>query len=214
MKKLFLFIALFAAVQSHAQILQDANGRPFFQSSYTEYEGSPFLYPNWVDAKVVASNKKVYDNMQVNIDLFEGTPVFFRDGKVYTFTEEIAEIYFQDGTSATPKLFKKGQVINASLPKGYYEVISAEPLFLKGYSRKLAEVPGYDAANKKSRFVEGKTYYATINGQLQKINLTKTDAEKVFGAKWKAISEYATQNKLSFKQQEGWDALMRQYKTL
>ncbi len=171
MKNLLFALLILLGNTASAQFIQDVDGRPY-QAKRTEiYEGSPLLFDDWVTAKVVAGDGKVYENMLINVDLYQGMPLFFKDGKVYTFTADIKE--FTLVGEKTKMTFKKGQLIDSSLPNVYFEVVKTNPLVLKNISKKLVEVQSYGSANKQYKFQEEVLIYAAINGKLQKLSLAK-----------------------------------------
>ncbi|HZH95550.1 MAG TPA: hypothetical protein VEY06_06670, partial [Flavisolibacter sp.] len=97
------------------------------------------------------------------------------------------------------------------LPAGFYQIISAEPLFLKHVNKQKVDMPAYSATGKKYKFVTGKIFYGLIAGALKKLSLNKTNAESFFTDKWKPLDDYAQKNGLSFKTEEGWLQLLRYY---
>lgn len=212
--KTFIFsLLIFCSFYSQGQLLQDIHGRPYLTKPYEEYDGTPFLFKDWVDAKVISSDGKAYDSMLINIDIYQNRLVFIREKLVYTFAEDdITELSVIEGEKK--RNFKKGKIMDKTLPDLFYEVLDTQPLLLKNTTRKLVDAPSYGGANKKYRFAEGKEFYASVNGTVQKISLNKSDAEKVFADKWKAVNDYAAQNKISFKTEEGWQSVCNYFKTL
>jgi hypothetical protein len=207
-----LLLATFFYATSNAQFLQDVNGKPYLTTSYEQYEGSPLLFTSWVNAQVVTASGRVYDSMLINIDLYQDMPLFIRNGQTFTFTDKITEFTLTDGQ--TKMVFKKGHLLGANLPDVFMEVLSASPLFARNSTRKLVDVPSYGTVTRQYRFAEANLFYATVNGSVQKISLSKSDAEKVFGSKWKEVSAYASRNDLSFKSESSWRSLLAYYNTL
>lgn len=212
MKALFAAACLFLSLLSSAQILQDINGKPYLANSYEAYEGSALLFKDWRTATVITTDGKKYEAMMVNVDLHQGRPLFMRDAEILAFAEPVAEIHAQD--EGVYKLFKRGNSIDPSMDADYYQVLSSIPLVLKKNSRKVADVQGYGTSTKQYKFVEGKTYHARIDDKIQKIGLSKSDAEKVFQKSWKEIQELAAKNNISFKTEEGWVTLSKAYEQL
>ncbi len=192
---------------SSAQFLRDISGQPYLAKSSEEYIGSPLLFQTWAKARVVTDNGTIYENMFVNVDLYQNMPIFLRDEKIYTFSDRINELIVID--SPANATFKRGNLIDKSLPDLFMEVISNSPLLLKKQERQLIEIPGYGNGTKNYRYVSGKTYYAVIDGKVAMINLTKENAQKVFVQNWKLIQEYVQQNNISFKTEEGWRKITR-----
>ncbi|HEY0059335.1 MAG TPA: hypothetical protein VGB56_09370, partial [Flavisolibacter sp.] len=141
-----------------------------------------------------------------------GNLIFLTDDKTYTFTEPVTEFFVRKGSDVVS--FKKGGLISKGLPEGYYTTVSNQPHILKASTVNLVEVPVYGASTKQFRFVQGKAIYAVKDGVVSKINLTKSDAEKVFEKHWSAVNEFASKNKISFKTEEGWISLAKQYQSL
>ena len=212
MKWILGFLLLIICNSASSQFMQYANGEPFLTKTYEEYKGSPFLFDNFVRARVTTANGKVYDSVLVNLDLFGGNLIFLRDDKTYTFADPVAEFSVKKGSET--QTFKKGKSFSNGLPDVFVTPISAEPLLLTAGTINLVEGASYGSASKQYRFVQGKTIYTVKDGLVSKMNLTKSDAEKVFEKHWSAVNEFASKNKISFKSEEGWSALANYYKTL
>jgi hypothetical protein len=212
MKQFLLCVILISALNSSGQLLQDVNGRPYLSTVYEEYEGSPLLFNDWVTARVITTNGNIYDSMLIDIDLYGGAVLFRKGTETYNFTEDVSEIFIVKGQEQIT--LKKGAHISKMLPTGFYQIIGAEPLFMKHITRHKVDMPAYSATGKKYKLVTGKIFYGLISGELQKISLNKINAEKFFKDKWKALDDYAQKNSLSFKTEEGWLQLIRYYDTI
>ena len=205
MRFAFSLLLLFGSLFASAQFLQDVGGKPYLQNAVEEYEGSPLLFKAWVKADVTTAGGKVYKDMLVNVDLQQDLPIFQREGKVFTFSEQINEFTISDGTAKM--VFKRGASVSPSLPNVLMEVISETPLVLKKHERNVVEVPSYGGSTKSFRYAENKSYYAEIDDGFKKITLSKESAEKLFSKQWKEIEEYAKKNNISFKTEDGWRKL-------
>jgi hypothetical protein len=150
--------------------------------------------------------------MLVNFDIAQNLPIFFRDEKIWTFSEEITEFTLEDHSAKMT--FKLGKHLNATLPNVYLEILHEGPTLLKKYDRALVEVPTYASSNKRYRYAESTVYYVLIENEYKKINLSKENAQKVFSLKWSEIEDYAKKNNISFKSEDGWLKLLSHYKTL
>lgn len=212
MKRLLLALFLFINISCYSQFIQDIHGRPYQMQSNEFFEGTPLLFNDWVTAKLVGSDGLVFENIRVNIDLYQGIPLFIREGKIYTFTSDIKE--FNIVGEKTQITYKKGLLIDNSLPDVFFEVLSTSPLVVMNIAKKVVELPSYGTGGKKYKFVEIPTVYATMNGGLQKISLNKSNAATLFQEKWELIKNYAEINNISFKTIEGWQAFTRHYQAL
>lgn len=212
MKPFFLSVILISALNSFGQLLHDVNGRPYLLTVYEEYEGSPLLFNDWVTARVMTTNGNSYDSMLIDIDLYGGAVLFRKGAETYNLTEEVSEIFIAKGEEQIT--LKKGAHISKMLPTGFYQIISAEPLFIKHVSRQKVDMPAYSATGKKYKFVTGKIFYGSIGGELKKLSLNKVNAEIFFRDKWKTLDDYAKRNGLSFKTEEGWLQVLRYYLAL
>lgn len=199
------FLLLFHG--SYAQFMQDVSGKPFLLKTQEEYEGSPLLFSSWVKADVKTSNEKIFREMLVNVDVVQNIPIFFRDESTYAFTEKINEIIVGDSLNKT--VYKRGKLLHANFPDHFYEVILESPLLVKRSDKNVVEQPTYGGSSKSYRYVETKTYYRLAGDELQKITLTKENAQRLFAENWEAIEAYAKKNKLSFKTEAGWRQLVK-----
>ncbi|MFN2438603.1 MAG: hypothetical protein ABR503_05350 [Chitinophagaceae bacterium] len=204
---LFLFIT-----GSYSQYIQDIHGRPYFATKYSEYQGSPFLFDNWKEADVITAKGEKFEKMIVNVDLYGNTALFNRNDTVYMFIEDIKEFSINEG-SAT-HFFKKGKAMNAQLPDVFMQVLSSKPLIAKSVTKQLVEMQGYGTATKVYNFAQSVNYYGEIDGSVQKIKLTKADAQKLFYKKWEQVQTYAASNNLSYKTDTGWMQLLLYYQSL
>lgn len=211
-KRFLPFFFVMCSVCSSAQFLHDVSGRPYFAKSTEYYEGSPLLFQTWVKASVVIDNGTIYENMLVNVDLYQDMPIFLRDEKIYTFSNSINEFTVTDSTRKMT--FKRGKLIDKDLPNVLMEIISDSPMLLKKQDRQLIEISVYGNGNKNYRYANGKAYYAVIANKVEKINLTKENAQKLFAQKWKLMEEHAQQTGSSFKTEEGWRKMTKYYSSV
>ncbi|HVE60322.1 MAG TPA: hypothetical protein VNA26_00785, partial [Chitinophagaceae bacterium] len=110
--------------------------------------------------------------------------------------------------------FKKGKAMNAQLPDVFMQVLSSKPFIAKSVTKQLVEMHGYGTSTKNYNFAQSVNYYGEIDGTIQKIKLTKADAQKLFYRKWDQMQAYAASNNLSYKSDAGWQQLVLYYQSL
>lgn len=199
-------------IGSYGQFLQDINGRPYLITNYSEYQGSPFLFDDWKIADVITAKDDRLYKILVNVDVYGNTVLFNRNDSVYMFVEEIKEFNINEGS--TNYVYKKGKILHPLLPDVFMQVLSATPLLAKKVVKQLAQVQEYGSANKIQKFAQVTEYYGVIGGTINKIKLTKADAQNFFYNKWSQIQDYAFRNNISYKTNEGWMQLLSFYRSL
>lgn len=200
------------SARTEAQTLQDFTGKPIFLKKYDSYEGSPYLFREWFTGNVITVNGKRYDGLQINVDLYGNTPLFMGNDSIYSFVENVKELMIQQ--NGETHYFKKGILIDKNLPDQFMQVLSSEPLVLKHPLKTLSETTSYGTGTQSYRFVESNVFYAAVDGKIEKIKLTKADAQRVFSKTWLEIESFAAKNNISFKTEEGWKALIKLNKSL
>ncbi len=140
------------------------------------------------------------------------TQLFNRNDTVYMFAEEIKEFSINEGSATY--VYKKGKSINTQLPDVFMQVISTKPLVVKHVIKQLIEMQDYGTATKVHKFTQGSVYYGEIDGSMNKLKLTKGDAQKLFYKKWNEMQAYAFSNNLSYKTDAGWMQLLSYYQFL
>ncbi|NTS39670.1 hypothetical protein HRG84_02030 [Flavisolibacter sp. BT320] len=211
MKTLVTLFFLFLFQLSYGQFLQDVSGKPYLLKPQEEYEGSTFLFASWMKADVKTSNGKIYKDMLVNVDVVQDIPVFFQDETTFAFSEKINEIVVGDSLIKT--VYKRGKSLHAAIPNHFYEVILEAPLLVKRIDKNVVEQPTYASSAKSFRYVETKAYFSLAGNDLQKISLTKENAQRIFAENWEAVEAFAKKNTISFKTETGWRQLANYTRT-
>ncbi len=207
LRLLFLFaVTMFCISSGTAQFLQDSHtGKPYLLKPYNEYEGSAYMFKDWIKADVVTARGKTFKDVLINIDVHSNLTLFIQNDTIYTFSDDLNEFQIHEERGKI-RYFKKGKLFSALLPNTFMEVLYTEPVILKETSKYVVEVNDYAKTIKK--FSEKKNYFTVAGGKLNKIKLSKETAQQLFKNDSKKIEGYMLANKLSYKTEEGWLALL------
>ncbi|MDA9555003.1 hypothetical protein N9R54_02095 [Pelobium sp.] len=206
MKKISItiLIFLFFNLGVFAQYMQDIQGRPLLEISYTDVTGTPFLFDAWIKGTVELENGLKYKDVPLKFSAYKDE-LFFKDSKsdnmlafvvpVKTFVLDIAN---------DSKVYRNGfPDIDSFNGKSYYEVISdgTTKLLYKSY-KTLLEIKPYNSATVEKRFSDNANYYVFKDGVMRKFKPSKKDVLALFSNKSTEIDTYLKSEKIDLKKNE------------
>jgi hypothetical protein len=211
-KTIVTVIALLVNTNIKAQyLLNYDSGEQVRHVPYANYHGSPYLFSEWLPSIIKIGNN-VYHNVFINIDLYANKAFYKRNDSVFAFRDEVNEFLVVQNTDTV--LYKRGQLLNDQLPSSFVEVISNAPLVVKHVKLNVSEQVSYGSGTKEYRFNSVKEYYTQKGNSVERIKLSKEEAKEIFHSKWGQIDAFAAAQGISFKNEEGWRKLAKQFQAL
>jgi len=217
-----IILTFFAITMSFSTWAQDRHSvynvednKVYSHAKYAEIKGSPYLYDEWLPAKFLGSDGKVYDHTKVNFNgltnEIESDP---EDGELIQLARSyFIKVTFDTGSGketflagAHPEFGKKlvcllydGQKVKL------YKYFSVE------VEESVAQTPGIPTVFES--FERTSSYYLLLNGSLNKVRLKKKKIIEALGHK-SAIEGYIKKEKIDVGSEEGLKLLLSYYDTL
>jgi len=224
-KKLFaIFVSFSALTISTANAQNGELGVEYFRDgqnniiragSYTDVEGTPFLYKTWMPGTATAADGKVYDNLKLNYNLLDDVLLFKYDSedKEMKFEKDIVSFNVKLPVQAT--YANRYPEIDKQTAATYYEVLSSngKTALLKYSGKTINAVKNYDATVTK-KFQDITAYYVFKNGKMQKLNKSKDSVLNVLADKKDQLQTYVKTNPVNFKKDEDLARVFDYYNTL
>lgn len=207
-----LFCVLLAAT-SFAQpiFIQDINGRPIFENTYSDVEGSPYLQPDWMRGTVKAKhNGKTYQLAKMKYDAYKDEVEYEENQKLYRFSKEITEFSTPSG------LFRNGfSSIESFTPQSFYEVLHDGNLKLlkKHFIRIVTEKP-YNSATETKRFTKEETLFLWKDNKMYRLKKDKKAILELLGSKQPEIEAFIKEQKLKLSKEEDILKVVEKFETL
>jgi hypothetical protein len=169
MKKIIasLFGAFLLMTSVQAQFMQDINGRVVNEMTYTDVEGSPYLFEEWNTGIVKAvENEKVFDGLKMRYDAYKDEVEYEKNGKMYRLSSEISAFTLPTGDALYE--FRRGfPAIGDQTEKSFYRVLSdGNTKVLKRFEMKMREEKPYNSATVTKRFDLDEQLYVLKNGTM------------------------------------------------
>lgn len=197
---LALFILIFL-VKAKAQYLQDIQGRPIMETSYTDIKGTPFLFENWMPGVVQLENGNTFNNVPLKYNVFD-EKLYFKNPKneeLLEFVQPVKSFKFVALDDAG--VYEKGfPAIDKFTGETFYSVLYSgkEKLLNKKYKTTL-EVRPYNSATTEKSFVDHSDYFLVKNGKIERIKNSKKDFLAIFSDKANEIDAFIKKEKIDFK---------------
>lgn len=210
-----LLLLVFVGV-SKAQYLQDVQGKPVMEKSYTDIVGTPLLFPNWVLGEVNLDNGNSYQNIPLKYNIVDDI-LYFMNPKDSTMLE-----FVQPVQSFNLKL-KSGELdyangfpaIDGFKETSFYQVLyDGTTKLLKKSSKTVLENRPYNSATIEKSFLDASEYFMLQNDKIQKLRLTKKVLLSLFGDKSSQLADFMKKEKIDFKNDEDLIKVFKYYDSL
>jgi len=197
-------------------INDQSNGNLLYIYQYTDIQGSPFLYDDWIDGAIVL-NQSQLNHVKLKFDTYSNKFVINKNDTSYEISKAINEVrFFPNNDTSNARIYRKGFNINMRLnPNVYMQVMAEGKLTLLKYTYKdLEEYNEYGSATKYKRFRDGQQYFILKDGQYISTTLTKKNLQDALNDKWAAVSDFLNKKGLNGKDEKSWIAAFRFYNSL
>jgi hypothetical protein len=212
MKKFFLIILVVCSGQVFSQTaIGNSDGKPTLidtKDNFATYVGvkpqsegtigSPFLFEEMKNAKVVLKTGKIHENILANI-YFEKSELLVQLRPNYTVVPEISEIEsitFLDNNMVFNPAFLDGKWEYA-----YHLIQLPQKQVLATFEKRFqkADVGGaYNYGSKFDQFKEIISYYLVEEGKIKKIKKSKSGLKQLESPHWKETESHLKENQIDF----------------
>ena len=200
------------SARASAQFLHDINGRPILETKYTNVEGSPYLYEDWVSGVVELAKGTSYKGIELKYDQVADELLFRHKEAALSFVEPVKEFKLLSPTTA---LFRNGyKPVDRNTAQTFYEVLyDGGTQLIRKRAKQIMENREYNSASSTKKFVPVETYFIVKDGLPVKIRKDKKSVLSVLKDKGTLINKYVESNKVNFKEDQDLIKLVEYYNT-
>nr|WP_294944440.1 hypothetical protein [uncultured Mucilaginibacter sp.] len=204
---------------ARAQFRYYTDSRPVRYIDYTNVEGTPYLYPDWVPGSVKLTDGTTNDApIELKYNLVSDE-VSFKDkaGQELVFVKPVAEFTLNSAdNSGLPHKYRSGyKDIEGTAPASFFEVLAdGKVQLLKRFTKLLFESQPIGSASKLQQFIDKTKYYLVINGKALQVKNDKKALLAALGDKQAQLEDYIKANKVNFKNDAQLGKLVDYYNTL
>lgn len=208
-----LFAGLCLIVSAQAQFMQDINGRVVTEVTYTDVEGSPYLFEDWNTGIVKAvQNDKVFDGLKMRYDAYKDEVEYEKDGKMYRLGPEITAFTLPTGDALYE--FRRGfPAVGSQTENSFYRVLSdGNTKVLKRYAMKMREEKPYNSATVTKRFDLDEQLYVLKNGTMYPVKTNdKKGIMKLVSDEKNLMNYVIKEEQLNFRTEDDIVKLLEEY---
>jgi len=204
------------------QILNDNQGKPVMEQSYTDVEGSPYLAASWLPGIVSLTNGKTiaaklkYDVVKDEL-LFQSP----RDSMALAFVTPVKSFRFDIGTidesSLVPLIFSNGYpAIDEQSEVSFYQVIAdGKVKLLKRYKKVIHSDQAFNSATTTKTFaMRDAVYYLLADNKIIRVKPTPKTIAATLPDKTDQVQTFIKTNKIDFKSDRDLAKLFSYYNSL
>jgi hypothetical protein len=213
-----LFIISSFSFKAYAQIiapLTDQFGRPITATKYNAVDGTPFLTDRWINGKAVADNGKVYGDLKLKYNTYDGVLsfIYLNSDEPQRFEEPIKTFTL---FTSPQMLFVNGYPkIDRQTINSYYQLLAdGKAQLLKRYFKNIKENRNYSLAQTDGVYSAGVLYYAYKGGKIIHLKNNKETMLALMSDKSAQINDYLAKNDLDFKSDDDLKKLFDYYNAL
>lgn len=194
---------------------RDGQNNLIRKGAYTDVEGSPFVFGNYMPGKATGTDGKVYDNIKLNYNVYDDVLLFVYDSadKVMKFANPIKS--FTVYAPAPTTFVNNFPTIDKQTNESYYQVLSSngKTALLKRYSKVINQTKNYDGSETK-KFQDITTYYFFKNNNIAKLTKNQNQVINALSDQKEALLSFSKSNAINFKKDEDLAKLFDYYNTL
>ncbi|MBS0031058.1 hypothetical protein ACTJJ0_29130 [Chitinophaga sp. 22321] len=202
---LLLFAGLEKATAQGGVYLKGVDGRPFFEKSYVDIQGSPYLQDDWAKGTVEFKDGKAYKDVELKYDQVRDALLFKNEkGEPFEFSKPVKAFSLTNRKDNRQLVFRNGyNPVKGATADSYYELLAdgAMQLLLRK-SKKIREDKAYGSATTVRTVEEYVNYYISKNGTPVNIKKSEKAVLEAIGGNSAALEAYIRSNKLNLKNDE------------
>jgi len=203
-----------------AQFVHQQDYKPLMTKDYTNIEGSPYLYDDWIAGTVKLANGVTNkEPIMLKYNLLDDE-VYFKDkaGEAMAFVVPVQEFTLNptqiDATLA--RRYRNGyKGIDGIKPAAYFEVLSdGKVQLIKKIVKVIFETQNIGSAAKTRSFIDKTKYYLVIDGNATAVKNDKKSLLATLSDKETQLEAYIKTNKVDFKKDADLAKLVTYYNSL
>lgn len=202
---LLLFAGLEKVVAQSGVYLKGVDGRPVFEKSYVDVQGSPYLQDEWTKGSIEFTNGKAYKEVELKYDQVRDVLLFKNEkGEPFEFSQLVKSFSLTDRKDNRQLLFRNGySPVKGTTAASYFEILADGPVqLLLRKSKKIREDKPYGSATTVRAVEEYVNYYISKNGTPVNIKKNEKAVLEAIGGDSAALEAYIRSNKLNLKNDE------------
>lgn len=206
----FFVICVLCTLQASGQsqanpFMNDADGRPFYQKTEYNAEGSPYFYNDYCVAEITSMNGTVYRDVKVKVNLVENELLYMApDGMELVARTPIRSVKFfshlEEGKAYGEAILQNpGGALNSPDSKIYQVLVDSGVLLLKEVAVTYTDSKRYGEATITRVFTRNETLYSLPLSAARPVRLekSKNGVAALFGDKATTVKKYIEDHKLS-----------------
>lgn len=204
------------------QILNDNQGKPVMEQSYTDVEGSPYLAERWLPGTVSLSSGKTI-TAKLKYDVVSDELIFQsqRDSMALAFVTPVKSFRFDINTigesSLTPLIFNNGYpAIDEQSEASFYQVIAdGKVKLLKRYKKVIHSDQAFNSATTTKTFaMRDAVYYLLVDNKIARLKPAPKTIVTALPDKTDIVQAFIKTNKIDFKSDRDLAKLFTYYNSL
>ncbi len=218
----FITVAVVAAMPLNVkgQFMQDVQGNVVRSIKYTDVQGNPYLFEQWVNGTIRLGNGKSYTNVPLRYDIVSDE-LQYKDNKsdqALNFIDPVVEFQLMPGTESgeSPMIFRNGFISDdGTSVKAYYQVLFDGALkLLKRNTKVIFETREYSSAITTKTFREEEYYYLYKNNKTVRIKKDKKQVLATLADRATELETFIKSNALNLKNESDLVRLIAHYNSL
>ncbi|MBD3749553.1 MAG: hypothetical protein IE931_08660 [Sphingobacteriales bacterium] len=208
---LFVFVGI-----TKAQYLQDVQGRPVMEKSYTDIAGTPLLFAHWIPGDVKLDNGSSYQNIPLKYNLVDDI-LYFMNPKDSTMLEFVQPVKSFTLKTLTGDLnYANGfPAVDGFKASSFYQILyDGKTKLLKKATKTVLENRPYNSATVERTFLDTVEYFTLQDGKTIKIRPSKKVLLELFGEKSNPMGDYLKKEKIDFKNDDDLIKVFKYYDSL
>jgi hypothetical protein len=209
-----LFVMSIYGAAAQPAFLSDLNGRPMFENTVTDVEGSPYLNDDWTNGIIKAKrNLKNYEVAKLRYDAHKEELEYDQAGKPYRFnSSEIAEFSLPVGT------FRAGfPAVGSLTPQNFYQVLydGEKVKLLKRISVVIETEKPYNSATIIKRYTKQEALFLLKNNvEMVRFKKDKKSLLEALSEKQAEVENLIKTQKLKLTKEEDLMTLLEKYESM
>lgn len=206
MRKLLLPYLLIISLAAHTQkidIIQNRGGGVLYNQrkvaaspSPLKYEnitqGSPYFSDTWMTGQLEMSEGGIQDDMQIRLDLLEGSVLYMDHGQSMTATTPLRSVIIKDPVTDKVYTFHHSHfyVFPEHMVTGWYQlIVDGKARLYKRIEKKLTVAPIFNSASTEELISTTDQYFIAVDSAYTLIKKVK-DIPALLGDKKEKVKAY------------------------
>lgn len=199
-KALFIIVLLLMNCTMFAQMVfhDPVSARIFNTQKYSDINGSPFLYDKWIKG-IVVTNKGVYKDIELKLDIYDHTLYFNKDETAYEFADVVQSfvLILNPSDSSSYQHYTKGVSSGDPRFNPYLRVlVEGKYSLYKQYGKSLSELNEINKGVVKT-FTSVTKYFVKEQDTLKPLRFAKNELLELMKDRKADVEKFMAEQKLS-----------------